>query len=190
VNESDSTALTHIYDSTDVEVWRWSDDRAVVSVERSILVVRPWAFSEPSSWNFPHGAIVEKWAKSPPRAMGGCDLGRLLVWASKRTPLNTYAPGDDDVMFRVERDAYDIQLVHDTPFNRRAIREALQTLVEMGCEASVGITLELLTADGKVMMRMTLGRKRVVIYVMSCKPGTECGGDPMPVAWESGGTDG
>lgn len=177
---TDLSRLAQAYDSTEVEIFRWTADRAVVVVDSQMMaIVATEARHLP---DFQHKAVVEGWLQSDPRAIGSASLGRLLTWASKRPPRNELAPGSDDFAFMLARETYDWQLVHDTPFNRRLIREALQTLVELDYDADIQLLLEL-TQDhrGNAQLRMTVGDLK--IYVMPGRD-AECGNEPMPGAWE------
>lgn len=184
---SELERLAQSYDSTDVALFRWGGDsrRAVVVVDSQLLVLVVCGGSDsPQLPAFPHRETVDGWLRSDPRAIASCALGRLLVWASKRPPRNELAPGDDDAMFSMVRSAYDFQRVHDTPFNRRLIREALQTLVELDYDADIRALLEMVSDHrGNPQLRITVGD--LTIYVMGCTQAAECGDDPMPVDWEA-----
>ena len=177
--------LAESYDSTDVQLFRWSDNRAVIVVDvTAMALVAADAAHLPE---FPHKDVVDGWLRSDPRAIGSCSLGRLLTWASKRPPRNEIDPGSDDYAFMLAREAFDIQLAHDVPFNRRLIREALQTLVELDYNADIHVVLEI-TQDhqGRPQLRMTVGD--LTLYVMACNAERiegEVGNDPMPGTWEA-----
>ena len=108
-------------------------------------------------------------------------LGHLLVWASRRMPREALDPPDaeDEGAFVMARPTSDFQSCCGHPFDRRLIRECLQAFVENREPPMLRIKIRVAPFAGGHVMHLDGGR--VQAFLMSAKPGTEVGADPMPV---------
>lgn len=197
--------LSEIYDATDATVFRLGDRAATVFGSRSVLVMRPWTWSERAAAATPEAsedmqAGIKKLLKAPTEWEAELELGDLVLWASRRTRRDEVAPpwSDDDVSaFVLQRRDLDAQHVGPRVFNRRLIREALQAFIE-DWEGAGGmnerVKLFVRKLDNGPVLGMSLDG--VTAFVMGLSESAAAGDERMPTAlprkpgcrcqWEAG----
>ena len=186
--------LAGIYDE-DVTVYRRGEDQAVVLLGKSALVLRPWRWYDVSYRDEcpPVPETIETaligWTRAIPTHHGGSTLGALLVWASRRTPIEAQFAPDEEYMFNAGRALMDAQPCMGEVFNRRLVRDVLQTFVEDGAVHTRGVALALLRHNsgsgsrGKPGPLLAIRSEHTECFVMGLKDDVDAGTDHMPGDW-------
>jgi hypothetical protein len=191
VEEDTNQALCGIYDFEMRALRRGAAEAVVIPDDgNAICIIRPWAWptdGSESAWpaltlkmNDKIGGLV----CAPAHQWGATDFGSLLIWASRRTKAfrrRVFDEGVEEGYIEIDRSHIDAQSCAGAPFNRRLIREAIQTFVEVGTKAADIVAIDWLPHAGGSCLRMRHGD--VMVMVMSLKPDTPVDGEPLPVEW-------
>lgn len=182
--------LTDIYDDADATVYQLGEggsEAVTIFAQRGACVVRPfrWLPETGRSYLIAPKAIedgVRTLREAPAEWEARVSLGRLILWASRRTPRDEWTPplDEDDPMFLLARSAHDAQRVGTRVFNRRLIREAAQAFVEdwqVGDETdTVGLTVRTLPNGAVLVMELN----QIEAYVMCLGETAEPGDEELP----------
>ena len=178
--------LGGIYD-IEPDVYRRGGTQAGLKFQGGCMVViRPWIWlPDPEIADWPAEEKLGALLALAPSMRATAILGRLLIWASRRTPWSTDlhpSSGDEDApMFDIRRATDDAQRCGTGVFDRRLIREALQSLVE-NTPPIEALRLEIVTGhSGGDVLRIDAGHTTALLMSTTSEPGS----DPMPVAWEA-----
>lgn len=169
--------LTRIYCSVNAGVYSFGDSQAIVKLDNSCVIVRPWAWGETKPiihdyrGEFPtddYQMICEYLAKVPDDT-ADMTIGSLAFWSSRRRLHSKDYPED-------------AQYVGSKKFDRRLIREVVQTWIELGTVPTERVLIETLRAtDGNPSVRFSCSGIQAI--VMGLREQAECGNDPLPAEW-------
>jgi hypothetical protein len=196
MRDTDRDSPADIYDVLGewCDVFRWSDTEALVIVQGAAAVLRPWQWPGEASEK-PVPDVVRSqtmdWLTRNPESTATITLGRLLVWACRR------AGQRDDHYSDTEHDHVSWEWHDPQPcgkhaiFNRRLVREALQTFVEAGAGTGTLLSLRMFPERGKRPGRegdmLVIEHGKIACLIMSCNRSDHhawaWGPDPLPAKW-------
>ena len=179
---SSNSSLVDIYDGVrDVQVFRHPDGRAVVALGRAAVIVRPWEWNETPEPAPERMAIgLRECFAATGESSSHVRLSELLVWASRRGPRVEESVMDAETYETIEQFVrlQDPQRCGDYLFDRRLIREALQTWVEARTDPDALVTLRIIPHNGQ--RAMTISGDGTDAVLMCLMDDGKRGNDPMP----------
>ena len=181
--------LTGIYNSDAVAFRRGKNQAVTFLHAKTACVVRDWRWdgcpmcNETPEISDRHEAGLVELICATPECVAEVPFGMLLIWASRRGPIDALSAGDDDAMFYMRRASTDAQDVGGHVINRVLVRDAIQFLVEAKVASSRVLSIWIAHSPAGTALHITHHTSRVIVM---CMRDEKPGDDPMPVLWAQG----